>query len=53
MKCDDGPLGSNKISLALLRGRSAAQSVPSISFHFNTASDHITEISSNEGKKTK
>lgn len=39
---------SPKISLALLKGRPAAQSVPSISFRFNPSADNVTQISDTE-----
>ncbi|XP_027232950.1 testis-expressed protein 2 isoform X1 [Penaeus vannamei] len=40
--------GSPKISLALLKGRSAAKSVPSITFRFNPSGDNITQVSDAE-----
>ena len=47
----DGSVSSSKLSLALLKGKPAAQSVPSFSFRFNAASDEITQmVPSDEGK---
>lgn len=40
--------GSPKISLALLKGRASNQSVPSISFRFNTTAENITQVSEPE-----
>ncbi|XP_042219773.1 testis-expressed protein 2-like isoform X2 [Homarus americanus] len=40
--------GSPKISLALLKGRSSNQSVPSISFRFNPSAENITQVSDPE-----
>ncbi|RXG72585.1 Testis-expressed sequence 2 protein [Armadillidium vulgare] len=37
-----------RISLSMLRGRSANQSVPSISFRFNSGSDDLIKIEDNE-----
>ncbi|XP_068219412.1 LOW QUALITY PROTEIN: testis-expressed protein 2 [Palaemon carinicauda] len=39
---------SPKISLALLKGRPAGQSVPSISFRFNPSADNVTQVSDTE-----
>ena len=44
------PIHLSKISLASLKGKTAGQSVPSLSFRFNSASDDITEVTE-EGKK--
>ena len=43
-----GRESSPKISLALLKGRSAAQSVPSISFRFKPSEDNVTQVSDTE-----
>ncbi|XP_045619752.2 LOW QUALITY PROTEIN: testis-expressed protein 2 [Procambarus clarkii] len=40
--------GSPKISLALLKGRATNQSVPSISFRFNSTAENITQVSDPE-----
>ncbi|KAK7081004.1 hypothetical protein SK128_010573 [Halocaridina rubra] len=46
-----GREGSPKISLALLKGRSAAQSVPSISFRFNPSADNVIQVSDAEDEE--